>query len=91
MSGTSFERIFRGYTVLRIRGESEIAWKPVNGNHFNPTKRRLYKGLKHTKLRMGKKGGRERLRVKHWETQGNRENQGEGIRSKSRLGRSRLS
>ena len=29
-------------------------WKPAKGNHFNPTKRRLYKGLKHTKLVVGK-------------------------------------
>ena len=43
-------------TALGIRGESGIAWKLAKGNHFNPTKRRLYKGLKHTKLVVGKIG-----------------------------------
>ena len=41
---------------MGIIGESGIAWKLAKGNHFNPTKRRLYKGLKHTKLVVGKIG-----------------------------------
>ena len=54
--------------ILEIRGESGIAWNPTKCNNFNLTKRRLYKGLKHTKLGVGKLG-RETVR----KTQGNTE------------------
>lgn len=40
--------------ILGIRGESGIAWKLAKGNNFKPTKRRLYRGLKHTKVVVGK-------------------------------------
>ena len=42
--------------ILEIIVESGIAWKPTKCNNFNPTKRRLYKGLTHTKLGAGKIG-----------------------------------
>ena len=45
--------------ILEIKGESGIAWKPTKCNNFNPTKRRLYKGLKHTKFGVGKIGERD--------------------------------
>ena len=45
--------------ILEIRGESGIAWKPTKCNIVNPTKRRLYKGLKRTKLGVGKIGVRD--------------------------------
>ena len=45
--------------ILEIRGESGITWKPTKCYNFNPTKRRLYKGLKHTNLGVGKIGERD--------------------------------
>ena len=60
--------------VLGIRSESGVAWKPAKGNRFYPTKRRLYKGLKHTNLEKLGKGETES------ETQGNIGEQGESRR-----------
>ena len=60
-------------TVLGIRGESGIAWNPTKGNHVNPIKRRLYKGLKHTKLgwkNLGVRDSKENT-GKHWGTERN--------------------